>query len=110
VSCKIDPVIYFKPCNCDKLDEDIRECKGLKISRQLNYGRIEANIFGFLKDYDSMDFQYFADEQPLIPIEIIDIAMNYSLDKARAAIRKIIILDRDRNIKPESSQHVDSAS
>jgi hypothetical protein len=101
--CKIEPVIYSKPYDRDKPNEDLRERKGLKISRQLNHGRIEVNIFGIGKDYDCMDCQYFADGQSLAPIEIIDnSAVNYSVELARAAIRKIIILDRDINIKTES--------
>jgi hypothetical protein len=94
--CKIEPVIYSKPYDRSNPTEDFRERKGLKISRQLNQGRIEINIFGIGKDYDCMDCQYF---------EIIDnSAVNYSVEVARAAIRKIIILDRDTSIKTESSE------
>jgi hypothetical protein len=101
--CKIEPVIYSKPYDRDKPNEDLRERKGLKISRQLNHGRIEINIFGIGKDYDSMDCQYFVDSQPLTPIEIIDnSAVNYDVELTRVTIRKIIILDRDVNIKAES--------
>jgi hypothetical protein len=103
--CKIEPVIYSKPYDRSNPTEDFRERKGLKISRQLNHGRIEINIFGIGKDYDCMDCQYFADSQSLTPIEIIDnSAVNYSVEVARAAIRKIITLDRDINIKAESSE------
>ncbi len=104
--CKIEPVIYSKPCDRDKPDEDFRERKGLKISRQLNNGRIEINIFGLGKDYDCMDCQYFAEGQLLTPIEIIDnSAVNYSVENTRAAIRKVIILDRDIRIKTELLKH-----
>jgi hypothetical protein len=104
--CKIEPVIYSKPYNRDKPDEDFRERKGLKISRQLNHGRIEINIFGIGKDYDCMDCQYFAEGQ-LTPIEIIDnSAVVYNIETTRAAIRKIIILDRDSSIKTESSKQI----
>jgi hypothetical protein len=104
--CKIEPVIYSKPCDRDKPDEDLRERKGLKISRQLNNGRIEINIFGLGKDYDCMDCQYFTEGQ-LTPIEIIDnSAVNYNIETTRAAIRKIIILDRDSSIKTESLKQI----
>jgi hypothetical protein len=104
--CKIEPVIYSKPYNRDQPDEDFRERKGLKISRQLNNGRIEINIFGLGKDYDCMDCQYFVEGQ-LTPIEIIDnSAVNYDIETTRAAIRKIIILDRDSGIKPELSKQI----
>jgi hypothetical protein len=103
--CKIEPVIYSKPYDRDKPDEDLRERRGLKISRQLNNGRIEINIFGLGKDYDCMDCQYFTDGQSITPIKIIDnSAANYSVETTRDAIRKIIILDRDSRIKTESSQ------
>ncbi len=103
--CKIEPVIYSKPYDRDKPGEDLRERRGLKISRQLNNGRIEINIFGLGKDYDCMDCQYFVDDRLLAPIEIIDnSAFGYNVETTRAAIRKIIILDRDNRIKTESSQ------
>jgi hypothetical protein len=102
--CKIEPIIYTKPYNRDNPDEDVRERKGLKIIRQLNQGRIEINIFGIGKDHDCMDFQYFTDEQPIQPIETIDTSsMGYHIESARAAIRKIVILDRDRITSSESS-------
>jgi hypothetical protein len=104
--CKIEPVIYSKPYNFDKPEEDFRDQKGLKISRQLNHGRIEINIFGLGKDYDCIDCQYFIEGQFLAPIEIIDNIVNYDVEKTRAAIRKIIILDRDSGIKSESSKQI----
>jgi hypothetical protein len=101
--CKIEHAIYSRPYNGDKPDEDFRERKGLKIIRQLNQGRIEINIFGIHKDYDCMDFQYFADDKPLIPIEIIDTSgVAYNIETVRAAIRKIVILDRDRKVDLKS--------
>jgi hypothetical protein len=104
--CKIEPVIYSKPYNRDKPDEDFRERKGLKISRQLNHGRIEINIFGIGKDNDCMDCQYFTEGQ-LTPMEIIDHSNSaYNIETTRAAIRKIIILDRDSSIKSESSKQI----
>jgi hypothetical protein len=103
--CKIEPVIYSKPYDRSNPTEDFRERKGLKISRQLNHGRIEVNIFGIGKDYDCMDCQYFAENQLLTPIEIIDNShANYNTETIRAAIRKIIILDRDINIRNELSE------
>jgi hypothetical protein len=101
--CKIEPVIYSKPYDRDKPNEDLRERKGLKISRQLNHGRIEINVFGLGKDSDCMDCQYFTENQLLTPMEIIDNSYtNYNSETIRAAIRKIITLDRDVNIKAES--------
>jgi hypothetical protein len=101
--CKIEPVIYSKPDDRDKPNEDLRERKGLKISRQLNHGRIEINIFGIGKDSDCMDCQYFTENQLLTPMKIIDNSYtNYNTEAIRAAIRKIITLDRDVNIKAES--------
>jgi hypothetical protein len=108
---KIEPVIYSKPYNRSQPDEDFRERKGLKIIRQLNQGRIEINIFGIHKDNDCMDVQYFADEQPSQPIETIDTSgFAYNIESARAAIRKIVILDRDRIIAPKSQSSLAGVS
>jgi hypothetical protein len=97
--CKIEQAIYSKPYNRDKPNEDFRERKGLKIVRQLNHGRIEINIYGMDKDDDSVDFQYFPDDMPLTPIETIDTGSHkYYTETVRAAIRKIVILDRDRKV------------
>lgn len=97
--CQIEPIIYNKPSDPRLPTENIRECKGLKITRQLMYGKIEVNIFGIGKDSDSMDIQYFIFEDSQQPTEIIELVCHqsgekYNTDLARIAIRKIVILDK----------------
>ncbi len=96
--CQIEPFIYTKTFGEVSEDNQPKECQGLKIIRQLNNGRIEVNIFGYFDDNDSMDFHYFHNDHasPKKVIEIINQYKNsYRTESAKAAIREIMILDRE---------------
>jgi hypothetical protein len=94
----IEPLIYIKQFGKLSDTNQPHKCQGIKISRQLNNGRVEINIFGRDRDDNLMDLQYFLDgnDTPSKVIEII-----YSYDKKRQtsnirfAVREIMILDRE---------------
>jgi hypothetical protein len=100
--CQIEPVLYSKSISksisgCSE-DTPVQDYKGFRIIRTLNHGRIEVNIFGFFSDNDSMDFQYFRNDekQPFKLIEILTQDSNsYDIEAVKAAIREIMILDRE---------------
>jgi len=105
--CQMEPLICVKQFGELSENNPPLKCKGIKIIRQLNNGRIEVNIFGCRKDNDSMDCQYFLNERddPEKTIEIISEYDNSQYDTAttRDWIREIIILDREWVKKQEVS-------
>jgi hypothetical protein len=96
--CQVEPLTCSKIFGEPSEDNPPKECKGLKIIRQLNFGRIEVNIFGYYDDNDSMDFQYFSNGQD-IPKKIIELINQYKggykTESTKSAIREIMILDRE---------------
>ncbi len=101
--CRIEPAIYLKPASREKPKEDITERKGLRISRRLNNGRIEVNIFSSYKDGDCMDVQYRSDKSDSLPVVVADESnRNFLASTVRDAIRKTVILDRDMKVKAEN--------
>ncbi len=95
--CQIEPFVCVKQFGKLSDSNQLRECKGIKIIRQLNHGIIEVNIFGYSKDNDSMDCQYFLNgrDKPEKVIEMVSQNNDqYQTENARAWIREIIILDR----------------
>ncbi|WP_310489896.1 hypothetical protein [Chamaesiphon sp. VAR_69_metabat_338] len=107
--CQIEPLVCIKQFGELSEDNPPKECKGIKIVRQLNNGRIEVNIFGCRKDNDSMDCQYFLDgrdtpEKVSESIFVYDGKYGeYSTENTRDWIREIIILDRELAKKQEVS-------
>jgi hypothetical protein len=97
--CQIEPQVYSRLRTLQYEEEPtLVNFKGFRIVRELNSGKIEINIFGYCKDNDSMDIQYFCHEekQSIKVIEILsDYTNTFNLESVRAAIREIMILDRD---------------
>jgi hypothetical protein len=97
--CLIEPCLYFKTQNPDDEEPKFSNFRGLKISRKLNNGKLEVNIFGFFDDNDSMDLKYFSHDDSNNPKKIIEFVNNYSkgfnVEATRLAIREIIALDRE---------------
>jgi hypothetical protein len=100
--CQIEPFV------CERVfseNSDPIQAKGFKIVRQLNHGRIEVTVFGCSKDNDSMSYQYFAEnsDRPAKVIEDVNsYNSGYSTDKSGAAIREIVLLDRELGRKSEA--------
>jgi hypothetical protein len=103
IKFQLKPTIYSKPSNPQEPTKDIKECKGLKIVNQLQQGILEVNIFGIHEDYNCLDFQYFGQDNLEKPLEIIDYG-GYNKQLTRDAIRKIMIIDRDRHNKFQVSE------
>jgi hypothetical protein len=103
VKFQLKPTIYSKPYNPQEPTKDIKESKGLKIINQLQQGILEVNIFGIHEDNNRLDFQYFSHDNLEKPVEIIDYG-EYNKQLTRDAIRKIMIIDRDRHHKFQSSE------
>jgi hypothetical protein len=104
--CQIEPLVCIKQFGELSNNNQPRECKGLKIIRQLNNGRIEVNIFGYVKDNDSMDCQYCSNSTNN-PEKVIEMVVphndGYKTENTRAWIREIVILDRELANKKEVS-------
>jgi hypothetical protein len=102
--CHIEPVIYAKSTSSG--GSEGKPCKGFKIIRPLNSGRIEINIFGFDRDNDSMDFHYFLNDEKQ-SLKVIELSSRnndtYDIEAVRTAVREIMILDRESGINPEIS-------
>ena len=96
---QIEPQIYTKMRHDSYSEEDkYVDFKGFKIIRELNNGRIEINIFGWSKDNDSLDIQYFpkGQEKPLKTIEVLsEYNDSFDIESTRLSIRDIVILDRE---------------
>ncbi len=106
--CQIESVIFTEPYHItDKEHYSGKKAyKGLKITRQLAHGRIEINIVGYEKDSDLAKFHYFADVNPLQPLELIESEnTKYNTEAFRDIIRKIIILDRNSKIEPQMQEN-----
>jgi hypothetical protein len=105
--CQIEPFVCVKQFGKLSDSNQPRECKGIKIIRQLNNGRIEVNIFGCRKDNDSMSCQYFLNDRdkPEKEIEMIYECYHiyYSTVATRDWIREIMILDRELVKEKEGS-------
>jgi hypothetical protein len=100
--CEIEPVIYSKTISKEvtRAEEDTpaQDYKGFRIIRPLNNGRVEINIFGYSRDNDSMDVQYFYsdDREPTKTIQLLAMYNDaYNIETVKAAIREVIILDRE---------------
>jgi hypothetical protein len=104
--CQIEPLVCIKQFGKSSDSSQPLECKGLKIIRQLNNGIIEVNIFGYGKDNDSMDCQYFLNgrDKPEKVVEMVSQHNDgYKTENTRAWIREIVILDRESAKKEEVS-------
>jgi hypothetical protein len=104
--CQIEPVICHTPLDPDFPDENIKECQGLKIVRQLIHGKIEVNISGLDKDSNAIKIQYFTDQESQQPIEIIELGgyssgYKYNSDFTRLAIKEIMVCDRDLSFQQQ---------
>lgn len=99
--CQIEPALYLKsiPKKITGQSEDTPaiDYKGFRILRSLNNGRVEINIFGFHEDNDWMDVQYFCfdDKEPRKTIELFGTYKSYNVETVKAAIREVMILDRE---------------
>jgi hypothetical protein len=100
--CQIEPALYFKSISKEltrgEEDTPAQDYKGFRIIRPLNNGRVEINIFGYSRDNDSMDVQYFChnDQEPMKIIELLSLYNDgYNTEAVKAAIREVIILDRN---------------
>jgi hypothetical protein len=95
---RIEPLIYVKRFGELSESNQPQKCQGIKISCQLNNGRMEINIFGRDRDDDLMDLQYFSNNNDA-PIKVIEFNYWYNkknqMSNIRAKIRDIMILDRD---------------
>jgi hypothetical protein len=107
--CQIEQLVCVKQFGKLSENNQPQECKGLKIIRQLNNGRIEINIFGHRKDNDSMDCQYFLNGRDT-PEKVSEIIFEYdgkggeyNTATTRDWIREIMILDREFAKKQEVS-------
>ncbi|WP_309735773.1 hypothetical protein [Chamaesiphon sp. OTE_75_metabat_556] len=101
--CQIEPFV------CERVfseNSDPIQAKGFKIVRQLNNGRIEVAVFGCFGDNDSVSYQYFAEnsERPDMVLEVVNQHTGgYSTIDSRAAIREIVLLDRELGRKSEAN-------
>ena len=97
--CLVEPHLYLKTQNPDDEEPKFSNFKGLRISRKLNNGKLEVNIFGFFDDNDSMDLKYFSHDNSNEPKKVIEFVNNYnkgfSVELTRLAIREIMALDRE---------------
>lgn len=87
---KIEPIIY-------ESDEDDSK-RGVRISRKLLSGYLQADIWEMDKDDDTVVFRYadgYCDNVHSIEIENCD----YSTEEARGAIRTILKMDKHRTSK-----------